>query len=539
LFFGKGNIQEFSWLLLGITSFNYLRKVRAISVILFVFCLFSKNLYSQETTWLVLFTDRPDTTWLPKNDYHPKAIERRGDGGFSRSDFPVCESYISAVRASGADVKHPLRWFNGVSCKANPAIVSKIEALPFVADVVQIGEMQAEICEFPVNWDAIADVKRQREVHDAALIDEMKLTGKGVRIAVLDVGFKGLEATAELHHLYENGQIEKTYDFIRNKEQLGGKSSHGTVVLSCMAGVTNGEPMGFAKDATYLLAVTERSGADITNEEDDWLAGIEWADRNGVDIVNSSLGYTYHRYFQADMNGRTSLVSQAALLAARKGILVVVAAGNEGNKSWQFVSTPADADSIISVGGVDPIHHMRTNFSSYGPTVDGRMKPELVAFGEVMAANGDGMVQMRGTSFSSPLLAGFAAAIWQAFPDDNNMQMRSRLMASGELYPFFNYSLGFGIPKACKIFEPFEADSTFNVLEDEAGFEVIIGEGYYAETKEKSELVDLVYCHLVDEKGKILHYTTFRPDKEKGGEISYDLIESHVESYILRVHFKG
>ncbi|MBI1268625.1 MAG: S8 family serine peptidase [Cryomorphaceae bacterium] len=513
--------------------------MRALTVIIFAFYFFSGNAFSQETTWLVRFTDRPDTTWNPKNDYHPKAIERRGDGGFSRSDFPVCESYIAAVRASGADVKHPLRWFNGVSCKATPAIVSRIEALPFVADVVQLGDMKAEICEFSAEVDVNFEVERQREAHDAVLIDEMNLTGKGVRIAVLDVGFSDLEATAELHHLFENGQIEKTYDFIRNRERLGGRSAHGTVVLSCMAGITKGEPMGFAKDATYLLAVTERSGADITNEEDDWLAGIEWADRNGVDIVNSSLGYTYHRYFQADMNGRTSLVAQAAVMAARKGMLVVVAAGNEGNKSWQFVSTPADADSIIAVGGVDPVRQMRTNFSSYGPTVDGRMKPELVAFGEVMAANGDGMVEMRGTSFSSPLLAGFAAAIWQAFPDDDNMQLRRRLMASGELYPFFNYSLGFGIPKACKIFEPFTADLTFDVIENEEGFEVIIGQGNDAESEEKSELVDLVYCHLVDENGKILHYTTFRPDNEKGGKISYDLIESHAESKILRVHFKG
>lgn len=518
------------------TSFMYLRGVRFKTSILCIFCLFSKDVISQESKWLVRFADRPDTVVQIENDYHPKAIARRKSTGFSPSDYPVSELYISHVRASGADICHPLRWFNGVSCLASPDEISTIQALPFVDDVVPLGDMRSEISE--IGEGSIHDwsMSNQRAVHDGELLEDKGLTGKGMRIAVLDVGFKGIEATKELNHLFEKNLIEKTWDFIRNKEQLGGRSSHGTSVLACLAGVSANNPLGFARDATYLLAVTERSGADVSNEEDHWLAAIEWADRNGVDVVNSSLGYTYHRYFQADMNGHTSLVSEAALIAARKGILVVVAAGNEGNKNWEVISTPADTDSILSIGGIDKNMHQRISFSSFGPTADGRLKPELVAFGEVSTANGDGLVEMHGTSFASPLLAGFAAAIWQAFPDDNNMQIRQRLMESGHLFPFFNYSLGYGIPKACNIFEPYEVGPTFDCLSGEEGYVIMIRPEYI---DQKGKEYDRVYFHLVDGNNKILHYRTTVPAFEKGGVVEHDLFEIHELAEICRIHYKG
>lgn len=518
------------------TSFTYLRIVRFKASIICFLCLFSKDVFSQESRWLVKFVDRPDTIVHLENDYHPKAIARRKSQGFSPSDYPVSERYISHVRASGADVCHPLRWFNGVSCLASPDEISLIQTLPFVDEVVPLGEMSTEISEIGdgdfINWRQ----SNQRAVHDGELLEDKGLTGKGMRIAVLDVGFKGIGSTTELDHLFENNQVEKTWDFIRNKEQLGGRSSHGTSVLACMAGISNHEPLGFAKDATYLLAVTERSGADLSNEEDHWLAAIEWADRNGVDVVNSSLGYTYHRYFQADMNGHTSLVSEAALMAARKGILVVVAAGNEGNKNWEVIATPADTDSILSIGGIDRNDHQRISFSSFGPTADGRLKPELVAFGEVTTANGDGLIEMHGTSFASPLLAGFAAAIWQAFPDDSNMQLRQKLMESGHLFPFFNYSLGYGIPKACNIFEPYDVGPTFDCLPSEEGYVIVIKPEYI---DQKGKEYDRVYFHLVDENNNILHYRTTVPDFEKGGVIEHDLFEIHELAVICRIHYKG
>jgi len=211
----------------------------------------------------------------------------------------------------------------------------------------------------------------------------------------------------------------------------------------------DGTLLGMAPAAEYLLARTERMHREVYAEELDWLAAVEWADRNGADIINSSLGYTTRRYFPEQMNGRTSLVARAADLAARKGMLVVNAAGNDGdNEDWRTIGTPADADSVLAVGGVNPDTGLHLDFSAYGPTADRRLKPNVAAFGTVLAAAPGGYARIDGTSFASPLVAGFAACAWQLQRTLPVMALFQQLQAAASLYPYYDYAHGYGIPQA-------------------------------------------------------------------------------------------
>jgi serine protease AprX len=222
-------------------------------------------------------------------------------------------------------------------------------------------------------------------------------------------------------------------------------------VLSCVAGRIEGIQIGLAIDAEFLLARTE-TWTEFFSEEEQWLAAAEWADKNGAHIINSSLGYTYHRYFPEQMNGKKSLVSRAANMAARKGILVVNSAGNEGDGKWKIIGTPADADSVLSIGGISPWTGFHTGFSSFGPTSDKRMKPNVTAYGHVIGAGPGGLSQTQGTSFSGPLTAGFAACAKQARPNMTNMQLFKEIEKSADLYPYFDYAHGYGVPQASYFF---------------------------------------------------------------------------------------
>ena len=160
------------------------------------------------------------------------------------------------------------------------------------------------------------------------------------------------------------------------------------------------------------MARTERVAVENETEEVLWLMAMEWADANGADIINTSLGYASEEYFNYQMDGKTSIIARAANMAAKKGILVLVSAGNSGDSDWKYIATPADADSVLTIGAITSsgIHR---SFSSFGPTADFRMKPNVVAYGDVMGASKKGISKTQGTSFSCPLVAGYAACVWQ------------------------------------------------------------------------------------------------------------------------------
>lgn len=280
---------------------------------------------------------------------------------------------------------------------------------------------------------------------------EKGITGRGIRIAILDGGFPGTDTHPAFKHIIDGKRIISTWNFVKGHENVYSGVSHGTAVLACIAGILDGRPMGLAPDAEFLLALTETRGEPL-REEINWAKAVDWAIANGADIIQSSLGYTYHRYFTEDLNGRTSIAAQAAARAARKGVLIVNCNGNEGQSKWQTLVTPADCDSIISVGAIDPETGLAAAFSSVGPTADKRLKPNVCAPGTVVTVNPKGGTRiMHGTSFSAPLLAGFAACTWQLNPSLTAQEIISLIEKSGHLYPFYDYSHGYGIPQASRI----------------------------------------------------------------------------------------
>jgi len=280
------------------------------------------------------------------------------------------------------------------------------------------------------------------------------MDGENVRIAILDAGFKEANTNGCFEHIYKDNRLIDTFDFIKKNKNVYLGSSHGTAVWSCIAGITtekdfsSADTLGLATGAEFLLARTEKQLFEVFSEEENWLAAVEWADKNGADIINSSLGYTGHRYTYPEMDGVSTLVSRAGNLAAKKGILVVNSAGNDGSSEWNFIGAPADADSVLAVGGILPSSGIHTSFSSVGPSFDYRIKPNVTAYGHVIGAKHNGLDETQGTSFSSPLTAGFAACAWQANPGWNNMELFHALEKGADLYPYYDYAHGFGVPLA-------------------------------------------------------------------------------------------
>jgi serine protease AprX len=277
-------------------------------------------------------------------------------------------------------------------------------------------------------------------------------TGEGLTCAIIDAGFTNVDELSVFERLFDNGQILGTFDFVEGDADVFGHNAHGTHVFTIMGANEPGVYVGAAPDANYWLFRTEDAASETLLEEYNWLAAAEFADSVGVDLINSSLGYstfdnTSNNHSYADMDGNTTVISKAADMAASKGILVVVSAGNQGNKPWHYVTAPADADSVLSVGAVDSLKQY-VSFSSVGPSADGQIKPNIVGQGHNTAYVGtDGNLKHgNGTSFSAPLIAGLATCLWQAYPEKNNMDIIGLIESSASQAQNPDNHLGYGIP---------------------------------------------------------------------------------------------
>lgn len=385
--------------------------------------------------------------------FSKKAIENRTQQQLSwdNLDLPVDENMQQWSERLGRVIVHS-RWFNASFIETDLPL-STIELPENVAHISEFNSdleaVPASYNETPKKTDAfIALAKQQTKLMQRDSFLTHQVNGKGVRIAVFDVGFNGIETHPAFEHLYTNKQIVATKDFIKNKEDRTKGGSHGTAVLSCISGYYGEIPMGLATKAEFLLARTEHNNREPAAEEAYWSAAAEWADQMGAQIISSSLGYTYHRYLPSDMDGKTSLVARAATMASKKGILVVNAMGNDGSGKWRYLGTPADADSVLSVGGISPFNGTHISFSSYGPNNNGVMKPNVSATGYAACAKPDGTyAAMNGTSFATPLISGLAACVWQMHPEYTNMEVKAFLEEHGHLNPYYDYALGFGVPQ--------------------------------------------------------------------------------------------
>lgn len=417
----------------------------------------------------------PYSVGNPSQFLSAKAITRRNNQGITinSSDLPVNPSYISQIAATGATVLYSIKWFNGVVIQTNsPSVLSAVNALPFVTSsaIVSLQRPKKEfelIEELPASTQKTTSINsvynygnslNQIEMLNGVCMHDQGFNGAGMLIAVIDAGFANVNTHTAFDSLRTNNQIlgTKDFTFIAPTDLYSGSTSgHGTAVLGTMGGNKPGQLVGTAPKANYWLIRSEYAPNEYLIEEYNWAAAVEFADSVGADIINSSLGYnTFDNSTQdhtmAQLDGKTSIASKAATMCARKGMIVVNSAGNTGGSGWPKITFPSDADSIITVGAVDASLSL-ANFSSTGPSADGRIKPDVVAQGVAsVVANGNGNIgTSNGTSFSSPITAGMVACLWQASPTKKNMEIILAIKESSTLYSNPNNQFGYGIPDFC------------------------------------------------------------------------------------------
>ena len=484
-----------------------------------IICLIAMIATAQQKSYWVFFTDKQDTQFDPYTYFDAKAIERYQQCGadlYDISNYPLNDSYVNTVDGYASETFGSSRWLNAVGVSATEENALLIEQLPFVAKVQEIAsqgmvasyEQAAEDQDIIVDGDTVK-IKDQIARFGGEFFIMKGIDGKGLRICVMDGGFPSVNTHPAFKHLRDNHQILKTYNFPNRREDVYGWSSHGTMVLSCIAGINDkGERLGLATGAEFLLARTEIDPEPF-KEEVWWAQGAEWADKNGADIINSSLGYGKDRHWTKDMDG-TSYVAKAANLAAEKGILICNSAGNEGDDGhWMTIITPSDAENVLCVAGIDPDldNYRHIDFSSYGPSADKRRKPNVCAYGTaVVASPSGGFTSASGTSFSSPLTAGFCACAWQTKRDLTALQMKEEIEKSGDLYPYFDYAFGYGVPQAAYFtHDLIPAERSFDLVQEKDGVRICFPK--VIDGKE-------AFISIEDKDGVLLGYYQAYPNEE-------------------------
>jgi len=399
-----------------------------------------------------------------------KSLSRRQKQNIQLSftDLPVSPAYLDSVRSTGATILSISKWFNAVTVSAGDSILEKLAALTILkknplrkttATTITGKRQLKEIIRLQgtqaLNGEQVFDYGTsgwQTAIHKGQVLHNLGYTGEGMTIAVIDAGFYHVDQLPAFSSLWERSRILGTRDFVMPGGNLFNGHSHGMVVLSIIAGNLPGDLIGTSPDASFWLLRSEDTGSEYVIEEDNWTSAAEFADSAGADIISSSLGYSEfddpamsHSY--ADMDGNSTRVSRAADMAASKGMLVVVSAGNQGAGAWHYISAPADADSVISVGAVDANGYI-AGFSSRGPSSDLRVKPDVVAIGEGtwMSDLVSGVRQGNGTSLSAPVIAGLAACLWQADPGATAMEVAAAIRESGDRFTGPDDDFGYGIP---------------------------------------------------------------------------------------------
>lgn len=440
-----------------------------ISITIFLFFLiFSENVSAQTYYW-VAFKNKTGTQFTidkPEEFLSDRAIERRARQNIPivESDLPISPNYRSAILELGAELAHTSRWLNGITVKTDSVNFSdKLDNLDFVREYQvtknQYANKSVSVNKFGIeDGDPVIDsafygaaVSQIAQINGHYL-HQMGFKGQGMHIAVLDAGFTNSNQLSAFEPLWQNNQVLGTKDFVNKDAIFFANHHHGTYVLSIMAANLPGQLIGTAPEASYWLIRTEDAATEYLIEEDNWVAGAEFADSAGVDIINTSLGYSdfddpsmNHTY--QDMDGNSTRITIAADMAASKGILVFSSAGNSGNDGWHYITAPSDGDSVICVGAVNS-EGTKASFSSFGPASDGAIKPNVSAMGWGTAfQNTSGMVATgNGTSFSSPVMAGMGACLWQAFPEFKSMEIKGAIEESAHQFLNPDSLLGYGIP---------------------------------------------------------------------------------------------
>ncbi|MCY7359374.1 MAG: S8 family peptidase [Rudanella sp.] len=450
-------------------------KTKRLPVFISIFCLLTASMVTAQTAqrYLVVLRDKassPYSTSRPEQFLSTRAISRRAKQNIALTerDLPVNPAYVSKLKTTGAQVLNTSRWLNAVLIRTTSATLQKVLALPFVTGLEygqtignarvatpagqtkaanKFGETQAKALPYGPSLAQLSQLGLDK-------LHERGFRGEGKLVAILDAGFPNANTVPFLQTLVSENRIVTTYDFVANNRQVYDDDSHGLNVLSIMAATADNRLYGGAYKASYALIRTEDAPTESPIEEAYWLLGAEFADSTGADVINSSLGYTQfdpefaaldHKY--ADLNGRTTLVSRAAQWAAETGMVVVVAAGNEGTNPWHYLSAPSDATDVLAVAATNSLG-VKASFSSFGPAPDGRIKPDVAAQGQGdILGNPNGTIGSgSGTSFASPLMASFVTTLWQAYPYLTAREIVGVVRRAGSQAQNPDDKLGYGIP---------------------------------------------------------------------------------------------
>lgn len=423
-------------------------------------------LKAQEDAW-VFFVDKENVSSAIANPITiltQKAIDRktRHSVAIDVRDVPVNESYVSQIKnVSGVSVLAKSKWFNAIHVRGNQEDIEALENLNFVSLVdfadnslnqtKSLKQKQANKLEGVLTTFNYGDAANQIEMFNGDELHQLNYTGLGMTIAVLDSGFPNVNTISAFQRVRDAGNILGTYDFVNRDTNVytSTTSNHGALVLSDMAAYVQDEFVGTAPDASYYLFITEDATSETPVEESYWVEAAERADSLGVDIINTSLGYsdfdgTKYDYSQSDMDGTTTFISRGANIAFEKGLLLVTSAGNSGN--WG-VTAPADSPNVLTVGAVDASGNY-VNFSSVGTMYQTTQKPDVVAQGGLsyVITENNVIARANGTSFSAPILAGGIACLWQAIPNKTNAEIMQLVRESASQYSTPDNFLGHGIP---------------------------------------------------------------------------------------------
>lgn len=449
------------------------------------FCLFVLSInfvYAQKPAkYWIQFKDKQNNGYSIQNPdafLSTRAITKRNRFNIpiTEQDLPLNKEYI--LQVLNLDTTMLLltqsKWLNGITVYCEKEnVLSVIQSLPFVSFAektialkekeercnenfqfrshslpINLANNKKDTCFSELDYGKTTDQIRLHNVH---WLHRLGYRGEGMWMCVLDGGFNNVDSVRHFELLRQENRLLGIRNFVQPCVNPLRKHNHGTYVLSCIASEVPGEMIGTAPKVSVFLAQTEDGRTEHKIEEDNWVAALEWADSLGCDVINSSVGYTKfddstQKRTKYDLNGKTSRASQAASLAASKGIIVCNSAGNAGRGPWKYIGCPADATDIITVGAVD-MQRNKTDFSSIGPTADARIKPDVCALGKaVYIANPYGKSSRAdGTSFSSPLLAGMLSCLWQAFPEKTAFQVMDAIRKSASQAETPDSLLGYGI----------------------------------------------------------------------------------------------
>ncbi|MDR2087709.1 MAG: S8 family peptidase [Dysgonamonadaceae bacterium] len=415
----------------------------------------------------LILTDKgisPYSIDRPEEFLSPKSIDRRIRQGFpvDETDLPISPTYFDAVIETGASIRTYSKWVKTIVVDvSNEETVELLRELPFVSRLYPVWEGVITQAPFPFFTSGFyselyGSSFTQISLQNGHLLHEQGYYGKNISIAVMDGGF----LDADNITCFDPSKILGVKNFTHeNENPLRSIMDHGTKVLSCMLANQPQEMMGTAPEAEYYLFKTEVNGSEFPVEEDYWVAGVEYADSLGVDIVSTSLGYfTFPTkpewdHTQSELDGQTVPASRAASMAAYKGMILCNSAGNEQRNVWGKIAFPSDADNILTVGAVASDSTL-ASFSSVGYSSDGRVKPDIVAMGvntTVWGPTGK-RTDGNGTSFSCPIISGSVASLWQALPKLNSLELMDLIRKSANRYQNPDNEYGYGIPDFFKAY---------------------------------------------------------------------------------------